>query len=132
MQGFTMWSPPGGAPIAAKSVVMNGLLGNFLKLFFHVRPASFYRMIMMSDVTQEYHLQSEHWYLYWITAFRPGAGSALMEDAIERMSGHDFYLENSNPPKNFDFYTKFGFQRLPDIGWHGCVVHPMLRKAQAR
>ena len=128
MQGVSLWSEPGAEPINAKSVISSGLLVNFLKLFFHVRLDSFYRMIKMSDCTQEHHPKSEHWYLYWITAFRPGAGSALLEDATIRFQGYDFYLENSNPAKNYDFYRKSGFESLPEIGWNGCVLQPMLRK----
>lgn len=128
MQGVSLWNEPGGEPITAKSVLMSGLLGDFCKLFFHVRPGSFYRMLKMSDCTQEHHPKGEHWYLYWITAFRPGAGGALLEDAAARFRGCDSYLENSNPAKNNHFYGKHGFEPLPEIGWRGCMLLPMLRK----
>ncbi len=131
MQGVSLWSEPGAEPINVKSVIMSGLLVNFFKLFFHVRPDSFYRMIKISDCTLENHPKSEHYYLYWITAFRPGAGSALLEDATNRFCGYDFYLENSNPAKNYNFYRKFGFELLPEIGWNGCVLEPMLRKNES-
>lgn len=127
LQGISLWNEPGGEVITAKSVLTSGLLGNFCKLFFHIRLGSFYRMLKMSDCTQENHPDGEHWYLYWITAFRPGAGSALLEDAIARFHGFDIYLENSNPDKNDHFYHKHGFERLPEINWHGCVLQPMLR-----
>ena len=128
MQGISLWNEPGGEPITAKSVLMSGLLGDFCKLFFHVRLGSFYRMLKMSDCTQEHHPEGEHWYLYWITAFRPGAGGALLEDAIARFQGFDFYLENSNPDKNDHFYRKYGFEPLSEISWKGCALRPMLRK----
>ncbi len=130
LQGVSLWNEPGGEPITAKSVLMSGLLGAFCKLFIRIRPDSFYRMIKMSDCTQEHHPRGEHWYLYWITAFRPGAGGALIEDAIVRFYGYDFYLENSNPSKNNHFYNKYGFMLLPEIGWHGGILQPMLRKTK--
>lgn len=128
LQGISLWNEPGGEPISVKSVLMSGLLGRFCKLFFHIKLGSFYRMIMMSDCTQKHHPKGEHWYLYWITAFRPGAGSALIEDAIARFRGYDFYLENSNPVKDNHFYGKHGFEPLPEIGWHSCMLQPMMRK----
>lgn len=127
MQGVSLWNEPGGEPITVKSVLMSGLLGNFCKLFFHVKPGSFYRMLKISDCLQKHHPDGEHMYLYWITAFRPGAGSALLEDAIARFHGFDIYLENSNPDKNDQFYRKHGFERLPEISWQNCVLQPMLR-----
>lgn len=129
MQGITLWNEPGSEPITAKSVVMSGLLGNFCKLFFHIRPSSFYRMIKMSDCTQAHHPLGKHWYLYLLAAFSPGAGGALLDDAAIHFAGCDFYLENSNPEKNDSFYRKHGFEPLPEIGWHGCVLRPMQRKA---
>lgn len=128
LQGVSLWNPPGSEPIGVKTVIMSGLLGRFFKILFHLRPDSFYRMIKMSDCTQEHQPKREHCYLYWIAAFRPGAGSALLEDALPRFQGHDLYLENSNRAKNLDFYQKFGFVPLPEIGWHGCAVLPMIRK----
>ncbi len=130
MQGISLWNEPGGKPITAKSVLTSGMLGNFCKLFFHIRPGSFYRMLKMSDCTQMHHPREEHWYLYWITAFRPGVGGALLEDAAVRFRGCDFYLENSNPDKNNHFYRKHDFEPLPQIGWHGCILLPMLRKSK--
>ena len=127
MQGVSLWNEPGGEPITAKSVLMSGLLGSFCKLLFHVKPSCFYRMLKISDCLQKHHPDGEHWYLYWITAFRPGAGSALLEDAIVRFHGFDLYLENSNPDKNDQFYRKHCFERLPHINWNGCVLQPMLR-----
>ena len=127
INGISLWNEPGGEAITAKSILTSGLLSNFCKLFFRIKPGSFYRMLKMSDCTQENHPDGEHWYLYWITVFRPGAGSALLEDAITRFHGLDIYLENSNPDKNEHFYRKYGFERLKEISWHGCVLQPMLR-----
>ncbi len=131
MQGISLWNEPGGQPITASSVLKSGLLGDFCKLFFHIKPGSFYRMLKISDCTQEHHPDGEHLYLYWITAFRPGAGSALLEDAFARFHGLDIYLENSNQDKNDHFYRKHGFTPLPEIGWRGCVLQPMLRTIQS-
>lgn len=130
LQGISLWNEPGGEAITAKSVLTSGLLGSFCKLFFHIKPGSFYRMLKMSDCTQDNHPDGVHWYLYWITAFRPGAGGALLEDAIARFQSFDIYLENSNPDKNDHFYRKHGFERLPEISWHSCVLQPMLRTAK--
>lgn len=128
MQGVSLWSEPDAESISVKSVIESGLLANFCKLFFRIRLDSFYRMVKMSDCSQLHHLKSKHCYLYWITAFTPGAGSALLEDAAKRYGNYDFYLENSNHPKNYDFYRKFDFEPLPEIGWNGGILHPMLRK----
>jgi hypothetical protein len=131
IQGISLWNEPGGEPISVKSVLMSGLLGRFCKLFFHIRLDSFYRMSKMSDCSQEHHYKGKHWYLYWLTAFCPGAGGALIEDAIARFNGCDFYLENSNPAKDNHFYSKYGFKPLPEIGWHSCYLLPMLRKSKS-
>ncbi len=127
LQGISLWNEPGGEPITPKSVLASGLLKNFCKFFFHIRIGSFYRMLKMSDCTQKNHPKGDHWYLYWITAFRPGAGGALLEDAIVRVQGYDVYLENSNPIKNNHFYGKYGFEPLMEIGWKGCMLQPMIR-----
>lgn len=128
IQGISLWSGPGSAALTAKTVLANGMLGTFFGLLFKVGPGSFRRMLKVSDCTQKNHYAGEHWYLYWITAFRPGAGGALMDDAVEHLKGYAIYLENSNYERNNEFYLKHGFEPLPEISWKGCVLHPMLRK----
>lgn len=128
MQGISMWTAPNGKPITASSVVKSGMLGRYFHLLTHIYPASFYRMMKMSDLTQIYHPKTEHWYLYLITAFKSGAGGALLNDADKRFEGGYFYLENSNPAKNNRFYEKHGFKKLPQISWHGCTALPMKKE----
>ncbi len=63
-----------------------------------------------------------------IAAFKPGAGSALMEYAEKQFGNTPLYLENSMPERNTAFYQKFGFWEISTIDIEDHEVMLMLKK----
>jgi hypothetical protein len=73
-------------------------------------------------VTERYHYNKEHEYLFILGSVRKGAGYALMEYAISKFNNCPIYLKNSNMKSNKNFYERLGFHSIKVIDVMGIPV----------
>lgn len=101
---------------------------SLVKFLTKIPLSSFRKMMNASKATTKYHYKKPHCYLEIIASFSKGAGSALMNAAIHDFGSNTLYLENSMPENNYNFYHKFGFEKIKNIKVEGHEVMLMLKK----
>jgi hypothetical protein len=97
----------------------------FKELIKFLMLAQIKSLIMVKNealITERYHYNKEHHYLFMIASVRKGAGRALMEYDIKKFSDCPIYLENSNIKDNQKFYERLGFHSIKTIDVMGTPV----------
>ena len=103
---------------ALKNRMAKEMLGFALKTRF----SSLIRMIREAWMTERYHDDREHHYLFMIGSIQKVAGSGLLEYAIEKYDDCPIYLENSNVIDNWHFYERHDFHLIRRIDVMGVYV----------
>jgi GNAT superfamily N-acetyltransferase len=113
--GVSVWNFKGTPFFSLRSALKCGMFGEVLKFLMITRIKSLIKLKNEELITERYHYNREHHYLFMIGSVMRGAGRTLMEYAIEKFSDCPIYLENSNVKKNRIFYERLGFHPIKRI-----------------
>ena len=120
--GASIWNHKGRPFFSIRSVIKSGMISEIIKFFMLIQIKSMIRLKNETLITERYHYNQEHHYLFMLGSVRKGTGRALMEYDIEKFSDCPIYLENSNIKDNQIFYQKFGFHSIKTIDVMGVAV----------
>lgn len=113
--GASIWNHKGIPFFSIRAVLTSGMLGAILKFLLLIQINSIIKLKNETLITERYHYNKEHHYLFMIGSVANGAGRALMEYDIKKFSDCPIYLENSNIKDNQDFYEQLGFHSIKTI-----------------
>lgn len=120
--GASIWNHKGMPFFSIRNVVTSGMFGDIFKFLMTTQLKSIIKLKNESLITERYHYNREHHYLFMIGSVRSGAGRSLMEYAIGKFSDCPIYLENSNMKDNRIFYRGLGFHSIKTIDVMGVPV----------
>lgn len=109
---------------ALKNRMAREMMGFVLK----VRFSSLVRMLREARMTERFHEDREHHYLFMIASIKKGGGSALLNYAIHKFDDCPIYLENSNVADNWYFYERHDFHLIRRIDVMGVYVDLMTNR----
>lgn len=121
----SVWNPKGTHFISVGNMLISGMFWNMLVFLIITRIKSITKLKHEVLITERYHYNQEHNYLFLIGSVMKGAGHTLMEYDIRKFSDCPIYLENSNINNNKRFYEQFGFYSLKTIDVMGIPVDLM-------
>lgn len=113
--GASIWNHKGTPFFSMRSVLISGMFGEVLKFLMLIQIKSMIKLKNETLITERYHYNKEHHYLFMIGSVAKGAGRALMEYDIKKFSDCPIYLENSNIKDNHNFYKRLGFHSIKTI-----------------
>lgn len=120
--GASIWNHKGKPFFSIRSVFVSGMIGQIIKFLLLIQLKSMIRLRNETLITERYHYNQEHHYLFMIGSVYRGAGRALMDYAIEKFRDCPIYLENSNIKDNNYFYQRLGFHSIKTIEVLGVLV----------
>ena len=123
--GASIWNHKGKPFFSIRSVLVSGMVGEIIKFLLLIQLKSMIRLRNETLITERYHYNQEHHYLFMIGSVHRGAGRALMDYAIKKFSDCPIYLENSNIKDNTCFYQQLGFHSVKTIEVMGVLVDLM-------
>jgi len=113
--GVSIWNFKGMPFFSLRSALSSGMFGEILKFLMITHIKSLIKLENEGLITERYHYNREHHYLFMIGSVMKGAGQTLMEYAIDKFSDCPIYLENSNIKNNRIFYERLGFHPIKTI-----------------
>ena len=120
--GASVWNHKGKPFFSIRAVLTSGMLGSILKFILLIQIKSMIKLKNETLITERYHYNKEHHYLFMIGSVEKGAGRALMEYDIKKFDDCPIYLENSNIKDNQRFYERLGFHSIKTIEVMGISV----------
>lgn len=120
--GVSIWNPRGAPFFSIGNVLTSRMFGDIFKFLFMTRIKSMIKLKNEVLITEGYHYNREHHYLFMIGSVMKGAGCSLMEYAVGKFSEYPIYLENSNIKDNRIFYEGLGFHSIKTIDVMGISV----------
>lgn len=120
--GASIWNYKGTPFFSMHDVLTSGMFWGILKFLLTTRIKSLIKLKNESLITERYHYNQEHHYLFMIGSVKKGAGRSLMEYAIRKFSDCPIFLENSNIKDNRIFYEGLGFHSIKTIDVMGVSV----------
>lgn len=120
--GASIWNHKGTPFFSIHSVIKSGMVKDIIKFLLMIQIKSMIQLKNETLITERYHYNQEHHYLFMIGSVYKGAGRALMDYAIKKFSDCPIYLENSNIKDNQIFYQRRGFQSIKTIDVMGVSV----------
>lgn len=105
-----------------RKAVRSRMTGDILSFATKIRISSIIRLKKEALMTETYHYERKHHYLFLIASVKKGGGTALMEYAIDRFRDCPIYLENSNVLDNWDFYERLDFHLIRRLDVMGVRV----------
>ena len=123
--GASIWNHKGKPFFSIRSVLVIGMVGEIIKFLLLIQLKSMIRLRNETLITERYHYNQEHHYLFMIGSVHRGAGRALMDYAIKKFRDCPIYLENSNIKDNTCFYQRLGFHSVKTIEVMGVLVDLM-------
>lgn len=113
--GASIWNHKGRPFFSVRSVLTSGMFGEIVKFLLLIQIKSIIKLKSETLITERYHYNKEHHYLFMIGSMTKGAGRALMDYDIKKFSDCPIYLENSNIKDNQNFYKWLGFHSIKTI-----------------
>jgi hypothetical protein len=120
--GASIWNHKGTPFFSMRSVITSGMFSEIFKFLMLIQIKSMIKLKNETLITERYHYNKEHHYLFMIGSVAKGAGRALMEYDIKKFSDCPIYLENSNIKDNHNFYEKLRFHSIKTIDVMGVSV----------
>ncbi len=120
--GASIWNHKGKPFFCIHSVLASGMIGKIIQFLLLIQLKSLNRLRNETLITERYHYNKEHHYLFMIGSVHRGAGRALMDYAIKKFRDCPIYLENSNIKDNTCFYERLGFHSIKTIEVLGVLV----------
>ncbi|WP_296558647.1 GNAT family N-acetyltransferase [uncultured Acetobacterium sp.] len=120
--GVSIWNHKGRPFFSIRSALASGMFKELIKFLMLAQIKSLIMVKNEALITERYHYNKEHHYLFMIASVRKGAGRALMEYDIKKFSDCPIYLENSNIKDNQKFYERLGFHSIKTIDVMGTPV----------
>ena len=118
----SIWNSKGTHLATISNMLIDGMLLEVIVFFIRTRFKSIKKLNYEVLITERYHYNKEHKYLFMLGSARKGAGYALMEYAIGKFNNCPIYLENSNIKSNKNFYERLGFHSIKVIDVMGIPV----------
>ncbi|WKY47606.1 hypothetical protein Q5O24_14845 [Eubacteriaceae bacterium ES3] len=122
MVAVSLWMHQRDPFFSLRKAVQNRMAKELLIFGLKTRFRSLVRMIKEAWLTERYHDDREHHYLFMIASIKKGGGSALLEYAEEKFDDCPIYLENSNVQDNWNFYERHDFHLVKRIDVMGVYV----------
>lgn len=113
--GASIWNHKGTPFFSIHSVIKSGMVKDIIKFLLMIQIKSMIKLKNETLITERYHYNQEHHYLFMIGSAYKGAGRALMDYAIKKFNDCPIYLENSNVKDNQIFYQSLGFDLIKRI-----------------
>ncbi|AFA49953.1 N-acetyltransferase [Acetobacterium woodii] len=120
--GASIWNRKGMPFFSLRSILASGMLGTVLKFLLKIQISSLIRLENETLITERYHYNKEHHYIFMLGSVAKGAGRALMEYDMRKFSDCPIYLENSNIKDNQNFYERLGFHSIKTIDVMGVSI----------
>lgn len=120
--GASIWNHKGRPFFSIRSALVSGMFGEIIKFLLLIQIKSMIRLKNETLITERYHYNKEHHYIFMIGSVMKGAGRALMEYDIKKFNDCPIYLENSNVKDNHTFYQRLGFHSIKTIDVMGVAV----------
>jgi|GEM_PF-1135743 len=120
--GASIWNHKGRPFFSIRSALGSGMFGEITKFLMLIQIKSMIKLKNETLITERFHYNKEHHYLFMIGSVMKGMGRALMEYDIKKFSDCPIYLENSNVKDNQIFYQRLGFQSIKMIDVMGVSV----------
>ena len=120
--GASIWNHKGRPFFSISSALRSGMFGEIAKFLLLIQIKSMIKLKNETLITERYHYNKEHHYIFMLGSVAKGAGRALMEYDIEKFSDCPIYLENSNVKDNQVFYQRLGFHSIKTIDVMGVSV----------
>lgn len=113
--GVSIWNFKGTPFFSIRNALKSGMFGEIFKFLMIIQIKSLIKLQNEGLITERYHYNREHHYLFMIGSVMKGSGHLLMEYATGKFSDCPIYLENSNTKDNRFFYERHGFQSIKTI-----------------
>ncbi|WKY44650.1 hypothetical protein Q5O14_00725 [Eubacteriaceae bacterium ES2] len=122
MVAVSLWMYQQNQFFSFRKALKNRMAREMLVFALKTRFSSLVRMIKEAWMTERYHEDREHHYLFMIASIKKGGGSAILTHAIEQFDDCPIYLENSNVADNWHFYERHDFHLIRRIDVMGVYV----------
>lgn len=120
--GVSIWNHKGMPFFSLRSILSSGMLGTVLKFLLMIQISSLIKLENETLITERFHYNKEHHYIFMLGSVAKGAGRTLMEYDIRKFNDCPIYLENSNIKDNQNFYERLGFHSIKTIDVMGVSV----------
>ncbi|AWW27512.1 GNAT family N-acetyltransferase [Acetobacterium sp. K1/6] len=120
--GASIWNHKGRPFFSIRTALVSGMLGELIKFLMLAQVKSLIMVKNEALITERYHYNKEHHYIFMLGSVMKGAGRVLMEYDIKKFSECPIYLENSNITDNKNFYERLGFHSIKTIDVMGVPV----------
>ncbi len=120
--GVSIWNHKGRPFFSISRALRSGMFGEIAKFLLLSQIKSMIKLKNETLITERYHYNKEHHYIFMLGSVAKGAGRALLEYDIEKFSDCPIYLENSNVKDNHTFYQRLGFHSIKTIDVMGVSV----------
>lgn len=122
MVAVSLWMHQQNPFFSVRRAIKNRMASELLGFALKTHLGSLVRMIKEAWMTERYHDDREHHYLFMIASIKKGGGSAILTHAISQFDDCPIYLENSNVADNWHFYERHDFHLIRRIEVMGVYV----------